>query len=137
MLATNSKNLDSGSRALAFASWHSHHGSHCKEVGCSDSIHPSIPKGYFSNLHLLSASPVQVSELLCHQSQPHWGDPGLMGSRAPRRWRSQHLGQCLRRDGQERDAGGHGHGGRLLIVLPCSRGMVKGNLPQHLSLHGG
>lgn len=44
----NSKNLDSGSRALAFASWHSHHGSHCKEVGCSDSIHPSIPKGYFS-----------------------------------------------------------------------------------------
>lgn len=39
----NSKNLDSGSRALAFASWHSHHGSHCKEVGCSDSIHPLIP----------------------------------------------------------------------------------------------
>lgn len=69
-----------------------------------------------------SASPFQVSELLCHQSQPHRGAPGLVGSRAPGRRRPQHPGQCLRGDGQERDAGGHGHGGGLLMVLPTPGG---------------
>jgi len=111
---------DNISRALAFALWHFHQGSCCKQVCCSGILPPSIPEGCHANLDLLSASPSQVSELFCHQSQPHRGAPGLMGSRAPRRRRSQHPGQCLRRNGQERDAGGHGHRGGLLMMLPTA-----------------
>lgn len=86
-------------------------------LGCTLSA-PSTP-GSREGLSILGAqcpSPSlhQVPELLCHKSEPHGCDPRPLGSSAAGRRGPQQPGECLGGDGQERDAGGHGHRRGLL-----------------------